>query len=269
MDGNEDGRLDEPVARYRDSFPLRRAPRRRVRGRGQERRADAPRRRRWSPSPTTTAGTRRHSSATSPPSSPSTRTGTRSADGRSTNRDAGPSSPPARTSGFVTSRNAWNRVSAPTIFLRRRLVEAVGFEDETLGPGADTPWGAADETDYVLRAVEQGFRIRYEPGLHIYHSHPAPGFGGQWTAKAYAYGRGSGYVLRRHRAPWWFALRRCAVLGAEALRNLVLLRPSRAAYYAAMGAGRVHGWLLDRSGEPRYPAPPGTKATIADSQTLT
>lgn len=171
--------------------------------------------------------------------------------------------------GLVTSRNAWNRVSAPTIFLRRRLVEAVGFEDETLGPGAGTPWGAADETDYVLRAIEQGCRIRYEPRLRVHHAHPAPGLGGQWTAKAYAYGRASGYVLRRHRAPWWFALWRCGLLGGEALRNLALLRPSRAAYYGAMGAGRAYGWLRDRSGEPRYPAPPGRKATISDSQTLT
>jgi hypothetical protein len=171
--------------------------------------------------------------------------------------------------GFVTSRNVWNRTSAPTLFLRRRLVEAVGFEDETLGPGAGTPWGAADETDYVLRAIELGLRIRYEPVLTVYHLHPNPELGRRSRAKAYSYGRGSGYVLRRHGAPRWFALWRCALLAGESLRNLLLLRPARAVYYAAMCAGRVRGWLFDRPGEPRYPPTPGAKATIADSQART
>ena len=39
------------------------------------------------------------------------------------------------------------------IFLRRELIAVVGAFDEALGVGSGTLWPAAEETDYLLRAL--------------------------------------------------------------------------------------------------------------------
>ena len=39
------------------------------------------------------------------------------------------------------------------------VVEAVGAFDETLGPGAGTPWGSGEDTDYHLRILKAGFDL--------------------------------------------------------------------------------------------------------------
>jgi len=51
--------------------------------------------------------------------------------------------------------------------LRRAAVEAVGGFDETLGLGADSPWWAGEETDYLLRLLaDAGFTdVEHGPGI--------------------------------------------------------------------------------------------------------
>jgi GT2 family glycosyltransferase len=79
------------------------------------------------------------------------------------------------------------------IFLRLAVVRKVGSFDETLGVGSGTPWGAGEESDYLLRAIRHGARLHYDPGIHIYHPDktavPDP-------SRLLAYARGHGRVLR-------------------------------------------------------------------------
>ena len=65
--------------------------------------------------------------------------------------------------------NVWKRAIEWTMFQRRSVVEKVGCFDETLGPGAQTPWGAGEGTDYLIRAVDEGFHYQYEPSIEVHH----------------------------------------------------------------------------------------------------
>src|SRR5204862_5584592 len=71
---------------------------------------------------------------------------------------------------------------------------------EALGLGAGTPWTAAEESDYLLRAVNARAHIWYDPALTVHH----PGHRGRFTAVEHArgasYARAMGYVMRRHNA---------------------------------------------------------------------
>jgi glycosyltransferase involved in cell wall biosynthesis len=141
--------------------------------------------------------------------------------------------------GPITAANAWTSVIEFNLWLRRPLALRLGGYDETMGPG--TPIGSAEGNDLVLRAVTVGHRAVYDPALRIIH--PDKRLSEVAVARAFLYGRGLGFALRRHGVParvWLpFAIR---PLGGVAL-SLARLRPRDAGYYAMTFLGRLRGYL--------------------------
>jgi glycosyltransferase involved in cell wall biosynthesis len=148
----------------------------------------------------------------------------------------------ATRAGPVTRYNVWKRGIEYAMFFRRALVEKVGQFDEQIGPGAGTPFGAGEGTDYLLRAVSAGFKVYFDPSIEIHHPHPAQDFESH-RAKSYSYAMGKGRVLQLRRSPAWFNVYLCARPLAGA--GLWLLRGNtrRARIYFAASAGICRGWL--------------------------
>ncbi|HEY7904849.1 MAG TPA: glycosyltransferase family 2 protein [Casimicrobiaceae bacterium] len=124
------------------------------------------------------------------------------------------------------------------IFLRAALCARVGAFDPALGLGAASPWTAAEETDYLARAVAGGARIRYEPSLVVDH----PGWRGPMAAaqvaKGGAYARAFGYVMRRHGATPAHVAALILRASAGSLISLARGRIDLARYHAAVARGR-------------------------------
>lgn len=154
--------------------------------------------------------------------------------------------------GPMSIFNAWRRVGTAALFARTRLIASVGEFDEALGPGAETPWQAGEDLDYVIRALRTGCSIYYDPAVEIYHpgrrEHAvAPDIG-----QGSAYGAGVGRVLRKNKLPWWFAGYYFGRSFGACGLNLLAGRQRLARFYCAVGMGRVRGWLAGkaRCGEP-------------------
>jgi glycosyltransferase involved in cell wall biosynthesis len=147
----------------------------------------------------------------------------------------------AKHPGPVTMLGLFNRIASITFFLRRSVVERVGYFDETLGLGAKTSWQGAEDYDYILRALKAGFRIHYDPGLIVHHDDlPAPDEAG--VRRTYRMCMGTGRFLAKHRYPiwyigYWFG-------GSLGLAALALLRgnPARAKYHWVSTLGKYQGW---------------------------
>jgi GT2 family glycosyltransferase len=149
--------------------------------------------------------------------------------------------------GIVTRYNVWWRVCAITLFLRRRVMEAIHGFDESLGPGAATPWGGVEDVELVLRAVEAGFRIFYHPDNVAGHADPVASYPPSSWRRAYSYNCGLGRVLRTHRLPLWFVLYQWArPLGGMSL-SLLRGNVPKAKFHWYTFLGRMDGWL----GQPR------------------
>ena len=145
--------------------------------------------------------------------------------------------------GLITRENVWRTAITVTIFLRRALVEKVGFFDETLSLGSGTPWGSGDETDYVLRALASGFTLGYDPNIVVYHESPNPPFSRSAAKRAYGYGMGNSRVLRMHGYSRRFAAYRVLQLVAGSGYFLLRGRFGLARFYWAMARGRAVGWF--------------------------
>jgi hypothetical protein len=128
------------------------------------------------------------------------------------------------------------------MFFRRALVEKIGGFDARLGLGSGTKWPASEEADLLLRAIETGARIRYDPSLTVRH----PGHRGAFTEAARtrgaSYGRAMGFVMRQHGMTHArFAYQLLRPVGGAVLAMLGG-RIEEARFQLAVGAGRLRGW---------------------------
>jgi GT2 family glycosyltransferase len=147
-----------------------------------------------------------------------------------------------RTGGPIDRFNIWRRAISPGIFVRRTVIESVGGFAVELGVGSGTRWGSGEETDFLLRAIEAGQRIQYDPTLKVFHDSPRPSFDRPSAQKGYLLGLGHGHLLRTKGYPAWFAIYRVAQLLFGSVFFLVTLRPAKARFYFLMAAGRAAGW---------------------------
>lgn len=135
----------------------------------------------------------------------------------------------------------WTQAISYTIFLKREVVDAVGGFDETLGVGAGTPWGSGEETDYLLRALSQQFRLMYEPSIFVFHPHPLTHYDEKLFERGSSYGAGMGRVLRKHSTPYWFRGYVLFRALAGALLGLLVLQPKMARFHWNVFLGRLSG----------------------------
>jgi len=146
--------------------------------------------------------------------------------------------------GPITPENVFTSVIEFNLFLRRAVALALGGFDERLGPG--TVFGSAEGNDLALRAIAAGHAARYEPAQQIVH--PDKRLTPVAVARAATYGKGLGYVMRRHAVPagvWVpFFYRPLGGVVVNALRGRMLA----ARYYWASFRGRLAGFLAGAPG---------------------
>jgi len=125
----------------------------------------------------------------------------------------------------LTRDNLWNRAISFTVFLRRGVIERVGAFDEQLG----LPSSSGEEIDYLIRAVDAGARIEYDPTLVVLHPRKPIDL----VAVGARDGASIGYILRKHGYPPRVLLRMLLRPAAG-----VLLDPRRARFHLATLRGR-------------------------------
>lgn len=134
--------------------------------------------------------------------------------------------------------------SSITLFFRRSLFDRLGGFDERFGVGQ---WyGAAEETDFVLRALGTGARLVTRPQARVHHLYgtQAPVKISALFASTRKRARGTGALYAKHKLATWVIVRG---LCAPVLLPLVRLQGGRA-LIKGMGAvlGRFEGFLTWR-----------------------
>lgn len=170
----------------------------------------------------------------------------------------------APSAGPITRGSVWIKQIEWMTFIHRALMVRLGGYDDKTGIGSASPWQAAEGPDLILRALAIGACCHYDPDLTGYHdeleTHPPDE---AIIAKGRGYGRGMGYVLRKHDKSiatlvYWLA---------RPLAGLVLSAASgqwpRARYFASMVVGRAEGWL--RWLAPTSPAPSENQRVLLPS----
>lgn len=142
--------------------------------------------------------------------------------------------------GVVDRINVWTRSIEYTIFLRRECVRDTWFDKE-IGVGAGTPWGSGEGTDFLIRLIDRGASIHYDPDVTVFHLPAVPPYSRDNILKAYSYGCGMGLMLKRHGMPLSMKARWLyRPLGGAALA-LGGRNPRKARHHWATFKGRLRG----------------------------
>lgn len=159
------------------------------------------------------------------------------------------------TAGIVTRHNIFRRALGATLFLRRAVVESLGDWDESYGPRLHkdgTIWGGSEDGEYILRILESGFTLAYEPAIRVFHADFRPTVRDRAAMrKAYFYGVDHSRLLKQYGFPRWYVAWRSAQLVAGSALFLAARDPGRARFYAAMARGRFVGLLHLRKARAR------------------
>lgn len=147
------------------------------------------------------------------------------------------------SAGPVDRFNVFFRATSCTMFLRREVVESVGAFDPELGAGAGTSFLSGEETDYLIRALGDGFTVWYEPALHVFHPARRRRHDRESVHAGRPFGMGLGRVLRKHGYPWWYVLYQAAGAVWGAVVGLARGRPFDAWFQLNVARGRIAGWL--------------------------
>jgi len=163
--------------------------------------------------------------------------------------------------------NRWNVLrtcSAICLFVRREaLVAANGF-DVNMGPGSGTPFAAAEDLDLAIRVLRPGRRGWFEKSIWAWHS--ARDASNTPPSRALSYGKGFGYLLRKHEySP--------AILLVHLLRPLLgtvraalLLRWREARFYWNSFKGRIEGYWSFSVSQAKAPDPADADATVSSPE---
>jgi glycosyltransferase involved in cell wall biosynthesis len=146
--------------------------------------------------------------------------------------------------------------------IRRDVVRAVGGFDPLFGPGTRSL--AAEDVEYVARAVWAGWRARYDPRPVVAHHHGRkPGDDTERYRRSYDYGRGAYYtkyiLVPRARRVY---LRAWIELTRRAPRSV---RRSRLARELAGGQRYLFERLMRPRAIPQLPATPACSPTTVPS----
>lgn len=146
---------------------------------------------------------------------------------------------------FLSSSLEVAHVPGPwSLFLRRPVTEKVGGFDETLGPGAGTPWGSGEDTDYYLRVSKAGFNLFYHPDMVVYHPVATQYYAdGSDLGRSYRYGAGRTRVWKRHRLPLWYFIYEVARSFAGVILSLMQARGNKAYWHWGAFRGKLRGWF--------------------------
>ena len=145
----------------------------------------------------------------------------------------------------VFPKTLWQCGISSAVFMRRTLTDRVGLFDENIGVGAPTCYQSGEETDYLLRAIDCGFRIAYEPAIAVHH--PPLNSIDRMRRNTYTFALGSGYVMGRHGFSWWYLSDRLARSFVGSAVSLMRGNFALAGIYLKRFAGQLRGYLAARN----------------------
>jgi ADP-heptose:LPS heptosyltransferase/glycosyltransferase involved in cell wall biosynthesis len=144
---------------------------------------------------------------------------------------------------LISRRSVWIAQAEAATFYRRDLLERLGGFDEELGIGSSSQWQAAEGPDFILRALNRGCACYFDPSLYGFHrEYDLDDPTALMAKKGRMYGRGMGYVLRRHGYGVPGILHWASRPLITAFISMIRGRFHRAFYSLLVSVGRIEGW---------------------------
>jgi len=120
--------------------------------------------------------------------------------GRTVDRDGNQSVSEFRArAGGIARRDVFRTGNTNAFFLKREAALSVGGFDEGIGPGVPNGPQSGEETDFMLRCIDRGFEMHYDPAFTVFHDQVATDRTEKTLRRTKDYSFGFGHLIRKHR----------------------------------------------------------------------
>jgi glycosyltransferase involved in cell wall biosynthesis len=133
-----------------------------------------------------------------------------------------------------------------TVFVRKGSLRDLRY-NEHLGIGSQTPWGADEGPDLLIRLIQTGARVVYFPHLFVYHPNKLATIDSATLQRAASYSRGRGCLFRLHRFPRKTIFKSILRPALGCFVYLLKCQPRQCAYYFTTLTGILRGLLMSRA----------------------
>lgn len=107
---------------------------------------------------------------------------------------------------LLKKSNLLSTVIEAGIIIKKEAIGSVRF-DEKMGVGSLYPFWSDEGPDFILRILEKGKKVMYMPDIYMYHPNPVKNYNEKTAKRAYDYGLGRGYFLRKNNYPFYVFLK--------------------------------------------------------------
>ncbi len=164
-------------------------------------------------------------------------------DAISINRAASETAPRHKAREVTLSKyNVWGKVPSICLFLRYQTIIDTGEFDEALGVGSGTPWGAGEDSDYVLSSLTRGHKWGKKPAMVVFHPDTTTGRTDKEIARVRNYARGLGRVLRKHKIPFFLVLGSFSLTLFRLVKMLAMMDSKGFRWYKQELLGKLEGF---------------------------
>jgi glycosyltransferase involved in cell wall biosynthesis len=143
--------------------------------------------------------------------------------------------------GVVDYDKGWIVGMTAALFYRGDFALSVQF-DENMGPG--TPWGGAEDVDYLYSCLDVGAKTYYDPQIIIRHPTPTKLYSiPQSMRREYNHARGAGFLMRKCKLPLSKVFWRITSPLIYTVQFIFQGRSREAVCFPGVSLGRVLGYL--------------------------
>jgi len=146
---------------------------------------------------------------------------------------------------MVKRSNILKTVIEAGIFIKSNILDGVLF-DEDLGVGSPSGYCSDEGPDFILQLLSKGAKIKFYPDFKMFHPNPVRIYNKKTSTRAYNYGKGRGYFLRKNN----FGLKDILyflflyVLGM--LKSLLFMNMQMFKYFVNGFKGRYEGYFKSK-----------------------
>lgn len=145
----------------------------------------------------------------------------------------------------INKKNILQTVVEPGIFINKKVIGEQRF-DENMGVGSLKPYWSDEGPDFILNLIKTGAKGFFYPQIKIYHPNPIKIYNDKTSIRAYNYGKGRGYYLKKHKYPINVVMYYFGVYIAGMILGILKFDGHMFKYFVNGLKGRYEGYFLSK-----------------------
>jgi glycosyltransferase involved in cell wall biosynthesis len=146
----------------------------------------------------------------------------------------------------IYKKNVLKTVIEAGIIVKAKKLDGFLFDPE-MGVGSPiSPYWSDEGPDLIIRLLEKGLNFEFCPQYYMFHPNPVKIYNEKTALRSYRYGKGRGYLLKKHNFGFLSILYYLLMYIVGMLKGILMLNTKMFKYFRKGFLGRYEGYFLSK-----------------------